>query len=255
LADPERVIIAGDWHGNFLWAASQLAAMRCVIPEEEEEVLYVLHCGDFGFWPGSSFAEDVDFLARGLGIRIWVTPGNHDDYRGKNGVPAWLATTIEDNNALIALKRGTRWSWHGHEWLSVGGATSPDRSIRIEGANWWPEEEVTYRDVIIATARGPADVLLTHDVGHSVPLRLPAWPRVWGEAELKRAQAHRLRMDAIFSAVKPQLWLHGHYHLFHESLITGGERPCRVTGLSLDGGSGNWGVLSAKSLEWEAFNT
>jgi hypothetical protein len=43
------------------------------------------------------------------------------------------------------LPRGHRWRWHGRDWLALGGAVSLDRGVRTAGVNWWPEEEITWR--------------------------------------------------------------------------------------------------------------
>lgn len=240
--DPKRVVLAGDWHGRTQWALIQLATMRIIIPEEQEPVLYVLHCGDFGFWPGADFAETVALVARELGIRIWVTPGNHEDYRGKNGVRGWERSPGVHGDALMALRRGARWQWHGRTWLSAGGATSPDRNVRVEGMNWWPEEELTNREVAQIIRDGPAQVLITHDVGSgvTVPFR-EEWPRFWPESEHIRARQHRSRVQNLADFTGPELWVHGHYHLFHDQHLEMSWGRCHVTGLDMDGGPKNWG--------------
>lgn len=245
--DPELVIVAGDWHGNWLWAVSQLAEMRHLVPGEDP--LYVLHCGDFGFWPGSSFASEAGAIARELGIIIRVTPGNHEDYGEM--LPAWEGSFISDAS-LVALPRGTRWTWHGREWLSAGGATSPDREARVEGRSWWPGEELTDKDVTEIIADGHADVLITHDVGTSVDLHLPPWPRMWPESERVRAQAHREREQRLADGVLPGWQLHGHYHQFHRTYVP--STGTHVTGLDADGKPGNWGILNVREMEWGMFS-
>jgi Calcineurin-like phosphoesterase len=256
--DPGLVIVCGDTHGNIPWMLSQMAAMRVAVPEDREPELVVIHVGDFGFWPGSDFPGLVNMVARELRMRIWVTPGNHEDYRsdGEHGVRAWTGTVIEDNNALVALHRGTRWTWHGLHWLSAGGATSPDRSIRTEGHTWWPEEELTRDEVRAAIAGGPADVLVTHDVGTAVDLSLPPWPSFWAEDERRRAERHRELVQDLADGVAARWWLHGHYHKFHQSVASLlGARDVFVTGLSNDGTPGNWGVLNVRTMTWERFST
>jgi hypothetical protein len=249
MTDPKRVIVAGDWHGNFLWATSQLAAMRHAVPDEV--TLYIIHCGDYGFWPGSTFASDTNAIARGLNIRILVTPGNHEDYAKM--LPAWEGSIISDAN-LVALPRGTRWEWHGKKWLSVGGATSPDRNARIAGVNWWPEEELTQWEATAIAEAGPADVLVTHDVGDDVPLPLEPWPRCWPESEYRRARRHRQRVQTMAGSIRPRLWMHGHFHLHNQQVLDMGWGQCQVTSLSNDGKPGNCGILDTRTLEWEGFN-
>jgi hypothetical protein len=247
MTDPEFVIAVGDLHGNSLWTFSQLPQIRRLVPDEDP--LIVLSLGDFGFWPGASFASDVSAIARELGIRVLVTPGNHEDYGTM--LPAW-EDSFSSDHSLVALPRGTRWTWHGRTWLSVGGATSPDRESRTEGVSWWPEEELTDEEVTAIVAGGPADVLLTHDVGTAVDLHLPPWPRMWPESERVRAEAHRDRVQRLTDGISPQWQVHGHYHQFHRSYVP--ATNTHVTGLNMDGKAGNWGVLNVRDMEWEEFN-
>lgn len=252
--DPHNVIIMGDTHGNWTWISTQLYAMRSAVPAAAEGTLTVLHLGDAMWWPGSEVPERVAKLAHSLNMKIWVTPGNHEDPRSF-GKHEWIcAYPVNDSRTLVALKRGTRWQWHGRTWLSVGGAVSPDREHRISGVSWWPEEEVSDDEVASVVKDGPADVLLTHDVGASVKLNLPPWPRSWGADTAMACHAHRKRLDELANGTRPQWWFHGHYHLFHQQMVQMRHGLIAVTGLSLDGSKNNWGVFDTKAMKFTHFN-
>jgi hypothetical protein len=78
-------------------------------------------------------------------------PGNHDDYRH---LPP---------HALGHF--GTR-DLGPTSFFWVRGADSPDKHTRIPGENWWPEEQLTYREGMRALDLYRAvkpRVVLTHD--------------------------------------------------------------------------------------------
>jgi hypothetical protein len=252
VSDPKRVIVAGDWHGNLKWSMIQLSAMRQAVPDED--VLFVLHAGDFGLWPGSNFADCIGNFADELNIKVMVTPGNHEDYEQIKSRRYWSADGIRSAHPVTVLDRGTRWQWHGRTWLSAGGAASPDQRFRIPGRSWWPEEELADDEVTAITADGAVDVLLTHDVGTVVPLGLQPWPQVWGEAARSKCDMHRTRMDRLAAGVQPSRWLFGHYHLFTERNVEAPWGMVKATGLDMDGATKNWGVLNVRTLEFEEFN-
>lgn len=242
----------GDVHGNYQWVASQLKMMRRSLPAEDP--LIVLSLGDWGFWPGSSFPARIAEIARDLDMRVWVTPGNHEDPAQYND-PVWQSDNpAEDTRSVIVLKRGTRWEWHGRKWLSVGGAVSPDRNHRIETISWWPEEELQPREVDAIIKDGPADALVTHDLGSAIDLRLPPWPRSWGESTERACLNHRKLMQQLADNVMPQWWYHGHYHLSRQEVESMPYGECEVTSLNMDGASRNWGVLDTRTMRIQRWN-
>lgn len=150
----KQVAVAGDWHGNTLWALKQLETMA------RHGITTCLHVGDFGlyrtpFW--RRYLDTVDAAAAAHGITIAVTDGNHEDH-------AWrleLARKHGDSPAPVRdniwlLPRGDRWTAVGRSFLSLGGAPS----INFEG--------LTPRCLLVA--RGDAQ-RQRHPLGH------PQWPR------------------------------------------------------------------------------
>jgi hypothetical protein len=252
IKDPNRIIVLGDTHGNYLWLSSQLLLMRDAVLDEDP--LIVLSVGDFGFWPGSSFTKRIAILAEKLGIQIWVTPGNHEDPAQYGSQLYASSSPTVDARHVIALIRGTRWQWHDKLWLSVGGAVSPDRNHRIEAVSWWPEEELQPREVDLIIAAGPADVLVTHDVSSLVDLKLPPWPRGWGEETERACLVHRELMQRLADGIMPRWWYHGHYHLSGQQAETLPHGRVEVTSLNMDGQFRNWGVLDTRSMEIQRWN-
>lgn len=169
LADPPggRLLLAGDWHGNAVWAgkALSLAARRGVST--------VLQLGDFGFTvDGEGVLDVLSVTAAAFDLTLLVVDGNHEEFPFLERFPVLTAGPAAGlrpvRPRLWHLPRGTRWTWRGpdglaHRWLAVGGAVSVDRQLRTEGYTWWPGEELTPAEAERIAAEGTADVVVCHD--------------------------------------------------------------------------------------------
>ncbi len=259
MTDPERVLVAGDWHSNAEWAVGVIEQLPKLLPDEPEPL--ILHAGDFGIWPGHAgerYLRDVHAALADVGARLWFVDGNHEDHgrlyrigkavRGKHRVGFHYGRDDEDTR-LFWLTRGHRWTWHDRTWLALGGATSVDRTIRTTGKNWWAGEAITERDARAAIDPGRADVMLTHDCPDNVPMPLPAAPDWW---EMGPAHEHRELLGRVVDEVRPSWLIHGHYHLTHQQTVQRDYGPLQVTGLDMDGAlRGNYRVLNVRDMTWE----
>jgi len=243
--EPRRIIVAGDWHGSTEWAVSVIKSAKRLLRDEPLPPL-ILHCGDFGIWPGAggkAYVREVQTACAELGVRIWFIDGNHEDFtqleKFRGGDPRWLP-------------RGTRWNWHGRTWLALGGGVSLDRAIRTEGRDWWPEEEITEGQATEAIAGGPAHVLVSHDAPSGVTYSFPPPPSFWDPRDLARNDRHRERLQGVADQVRPGWLVHGHLHFAAQRVAQFGYGPCEVTALDRDEGRGaNWAVLDVKHMRWE----
>jgi hypothetical protein len=249
--DPRKIIVAGDWHGDREWALK-------VIREAKELPGYgpriVLHLGDFGIWRGAAGERYLRELSRALDqadARLWFVDGNHEDFSMFPGFPLTPDGSGWVTDQIFHLPRGHRWTWHGRTWLAIGGGVSVDKSIRREGRDWWPEEEITdeqERDVI---AGGHADVLVSHDCPAGVVHSFPPPPPFWDLRDLAHSDAHRERLQRIVDAVQPSWCLHGHLHVSYQRMRDFGYGPVEVTGLDRERTAGNFAVLDVESMTWE----
>lgn len=250
-----RVGLAGDWHG------SGNAARHVLHGFAREGIDTVFHVGDFGVgWPGlgKRYAEAVDWLCDQLGIVLYVTPGNHENWDYVDALPyengqGWIG------HRIAVLKKHTRFELDGRQFLSLGGAPSIDFDRRYQGVSWWPNEALRGGDVMRAERDaenlGPVDVMLAHDApsgGTDEVQRIVDHPnpRMWSEAGLQYAAEGRALMTACFRAAQPKFFAHGHYHVKGEKKVD----QTQFVSLAADGEPGNGAILDIPSLSWEWLN-
>jgi hypothetical protein len=240
--------VAGDWHGNTRWALHALSELH------DAGIGEVWHLGDFGLWPGGAgFLDAVEGACARLGMTIIVTPGNHEDYSQlseKRGV----TTRVRDRIAF--LPRGHRFTVNGWRVLSFGGAPSVDFEYRVEGASWWRAELPAEDEVDAAIADGPCDILLLHD-SPNAPYATDAVSSILrsgsglSDRALAYARVGRERVTRLHAAVRPNMTLHGHYHVAGSAQHGDGSW---TVSLAADGEDGNLGLLRLPAKQADAWD-
>jgi hypothetical protein len=250
--EPGRIGVAGDWHGNTVWAVRAVREMAALLPADAPRVIVQL--GDFGIWPGlggREFLARLDAALAGAGAELWFADGNHEDFTRLARLRPGPDGRARVTGRIFRLPRGHRWRWHGRTWLALGGAVSLDRVIRTEGRDWWPGEEITAGQEAAVIAGGPAEVMVTHDCPAGVTHAFPPPPSWWDLADLARSDAHRERLRRVVTAVRPAHLMHGHLHTGYQRTCDFGYGPVQVTGLDRDDADrGNWAILDARTMTW-----
>ena len=252
IGEPERIAVAGDWHGNTAWATRVIRRISGLLPQDQPRL--IVHLGDFGIWPG---ADGLEYLARldavlaATGTHLMFVDGNHEDHTRLASLRRSPDGTARVTNNIWHLPRGYRWWWHGRQWLALGGAVSLDRAARIPGRNWWPEEEITHRQAEAVVQAGPADVMVTHECPAGVEHEFDPPPSWWAPEDLRRNEAHRELMRQIAVRVRPGWLMHGHLHRAYQRTVDIGAGPMEITGLDCDGSDrGNWAILDVVGMRW-----
>lgn len=252
---PERIGVAGDWHGNTAWATRAVRRICALLPPGGPRV--IVHLGDFGIWPGREGREYLSRLDAVLAAghaELWFVDGNHEDFAQLARLRPGPDGREQVTDLIWHLPRGHRWRWRGRDWLALGGAVSLDRAGRTAGANWWPQEEITRPQAESVIARGPADVMVTHECPAGIEHAFPPPPTWWSPADLRRSDAHRGLLRDVVLAVRPRWLMHGHLHLAYQRRVDLGGGPIEVTGLDCDGAeSGNWAILDVAAMRWLRF--
>lgn len=252
LALPSRVAVAGDWHGSRVWVQSVLASIR----RADAEVRDVLHVGDFGLWPADTNLDAVDYWAERTGLRLWVTPGNHDDW-DQLEAPFGRGDVARVSEWVTFLPRGFRFTVGDRTAVSFGGAASHDRAWRRTQRSkhpiWWPQEIATDAEVAAAVGGGSADLLVTHDVPTTVlPAVAAVLDRRNGEDAPEDAayvHASARQIDAVRAAVRPLLHVHGHTHVHEIGDVDTDHGPVRTLALTNERRHGNIAFLDADTLD------
>ncbi len=225
-----KILIAGDFHGNHKWAK------RVIDLAYEKNISKIMQVGDFGIWPGKEGDEYLYILDRYLtkhNIRLYFLPGNHEDWNQldlwqKEG-PKTLEGFTSILNNIYYTGKINNWIWENKKFAVVGGATSIDRKWRKLNESWWPQEALTNKEVIQARDIGKSDYLFTHDTSLQHPFEFLSYNI---ESEI-----HRGYMSEIGSAIRSDLWFHGHYHEYDEYKFSYGLGYSKVYSLDCDGTS------------------
>lgn len=217
IGNTSQAAVAGDWHGDTGWA------LHCLDAADKAGITTIFHLGDFGIWPGqdgAKFIQKVQNRASRNGQRLFVTPGNHEDYSRID------ATEVDKDgwqwyrDNVILIPRGHRWEFGGRSFVSLGGANSIDFEGRTENIDWWAGERITYGDEIRTREGGHADIMLAHEAPTGCqPLDTHRSPGYWGEEELAYAEQSSASMRSVVDVVKPKLFFHGHYHNYSDKMF------------------------------------
>lgn len=252
LAQPrgDRVLLAGDWHGNTRFAAGVLHAAA------RQGISTVVQLGDFGFYAGTGegYLDLLSAIAVELDLTLLAVDGNHEQFPFLERFPVETEGPAAGlrlvRPRLWHLPRGMRWTWRTtgglpRTWLAVGGAVSVDKQLRTEGHSWWPEEELTVTEAGRIAQAGTADVVVCHDRPAAAALilgDLPGewWdraPRTWAREDLARSDEHSARLQGVIDAVQPQHVWHGHLHQRTEAVVDPAvwDGVCVIHGLAADG--------------------
>ena len=185
----------GDVHGK-LWEYEEIV-MNSECP--------TIQVGDFGIGLGFNavdLAED------------WLKRGNHRFIRGNHDNP------FEAEKSTQWIPDGTIEIIDNKKFMFVGGALSIDKDMRIEGFDWWKEEELNFsqaHDIFDSYVEAKPQVMVTHEG----PLQVTK--------NLQRHQESSITkqlLTAMFDAHKPELWVFGHYHQSYNGYVEKTQFVC-----------------------------
>ena len=243
-----RIVVSGDWHGASAWGSAVIQSAA------REGIKTIYHVGDFGFM-GRSGIWAVNEMAKACeehDVRIEVTPGNHEDWAKLDELFATdpgNPVPITENGRIRMLPRGYRWEHAGTSFMSLGGAPSIDRDMRVPYVEWWPTEAITYGDATRAVEGGPVDIMITHDAPTYFPGRVydiihkdaASSMAFWGVDVMEYClEGHKL-LNAVYEAIFPRLLFHGHYHVWDHWKAT--DMDCQIVALEMEGKKRNSVIL------------
>lgn len=190
-------VFIGDVHGKF-------GAYKTIIKQYPNSI----QVGDMGVgfrrWPHGEYDINPPY-DKMVEMNARFIPGNHDN--------------------PFVCKKHTQCIQYGiieGDMMFCGGAWSIDWQWRIEGYNWWPEEELThsefYKIMDIYELNKPR-IMVTHDCPETV---------------LHLIHSHHLCFttrtgqcfDAMFKMHQPEIWVFGHHHISFDQVVEGTRFIC-----------------------------
>ncbi len=197
---PVPVRLLGDTHGNM--TPIRLGARLG---------LRMIHLGDLGFrasWLKASRIPNLHVIA-----------GNHDDIVAARETPIYLGDFGNLGEHLDGVE--------GVFFLR--GAQSIDRDLRVEGRDWWAEEELSDEELegaIALYSRMRPRVVLSHEspsvVGHML-LGADLIPSRTATALWRMLQLH-----------EPERWYFGHHHVSWQRQVGNTSFRCLAIDEALD---------------------
>lgn len=232
----ERIGLLGDTHSNFGFIHQALDAFAA------EDIGTIIQVGDLGIWPGKKYQANWDAVHEHLGKNgqlVLVAPGNHEDYDQIEKLPVRPNGWQRFRGRIWLAPRGLRTHINGVSFLFLGGAPSVDRMWRLQTKNmktWWPQEDITEEEIETVIAGGHAQVMIAHDAPlgiEHISRHISGNPNGFQRVDLDYAYEGRRKMDRAFMKVKPEVFVHGHYHFaYHETV---GPWETHMMGMSWDG--------------------
>ncbi|KRF04352.1 hypothetical protein ASH00_14710 [Arthrobacter sp. Soil782] len=201
------ISIFGDWHSHVGWALGSIDAAF------KAGSRTLIHVGDFGLdFPGKNrgrYEKKLNMVLVEREMMLIVSPGNHDNHDTISKLEVQDDGLAHFRSNIKVLPRGDRTIVEGLTIGGLGGAYSVDQKYRTEGKDYWSAEEPTQQEADRLVAGGRVDILTTHDVPASVPmksdLKLPA-------DVIARAEKTRILLDEVVRALRPPQVFAGHWH-------------------------------------------
>lgn len=216
----QDIIVVGDVHGDF-------GTLNSFISKKRPKI--ILQCGDFGFFPHLNlFRLDTMGNQRRLekkdpkvgNAKLYWAPGNHEDY--------WELQNITSNEIwknVFYMKRGSILTLPDkRNVLFMGGADSRDKNTRTLGIDWFPEENITQKDVMSIPDNVKIDIVISHTCPNEFDIGV------------YDKDFNREALSYILNTYKPSLWYCGHWHKYK----TGFTNDCRWTVLNHSWSCDRW---------------
>lgn len=220
LLTSERIGLVGDIDGDVDMLSICLDRLRVRGCEA------VVQLGDLGLvWPDEDMDATLGELDERLareGQVLYLVDGNHDDHARLNAMPVADDGVRWVRPRFGHLPRGWRGTHStGLEFGALGGASSIDRADRVEGVDWWPDENVTEAQVD-SLGLEPLDVLFGHDVPRGVRVVTSLlddgiWQ--WTKEDLEYAAYSRGWFQLAVMRTQPRFTFGAHYGIYAEQDI------------------------------------
>lgn len=246
--------VAGDWHGDLEWALYALDIFS------KNKISTIIHLGDFGILSAASGARYLKEVSKKLARNqqvLYIVLGNHENYAQVANIPFDSDGTQHITNNIFILPRNFRWIWNERSFVALGGANSINYESLVPQISWWPEEAITLGDIYNVANSGKADIMFAHEAPSGVVPNLSS--EGWSYKALYYAEQSSTLMRQALDSVKPQLFMHGHYHTYYDKQIIFNDGlqdySTRIVGLDMNGRLNNLAILDIITLKLKILAT
>lgn len=231
-----KILFAGDTHGD-LTRACQVVDSAAKVDAD-----VIIQAGDFGIWThterGVTFLNELQRYLDKHGQVLYFVDGNHEnfDHLAEYDLSPSGLRPIRDN--IIHMPRGKVVVWSGTKIMAFGGANSIDGPngavwwpqargrtmmkmfdgdipMEVDLGNWWWQEEITQQQVDEVEEQ-KVDILVSHDCPTGI--RIPGITKTYPQGTHQR---NLLRQ--VVDKTRPELLVHGHYHVRHSGMLDNGH--------------------------------
>lgn len=204
-----RIFITGDTHGTIDFAKLTIKHFPFQKELDKSDVLII--CGDAGLcWTGDKDDKWLQQWYEDKNFTTLVIDGNHENHVLISELPViekFGGKVHQISNSVFYAIRGEIYKINEKKILTCGGADSRDKEWRTEGKSWWPQEQITSKDISHAIYNLEqndfyVDYIISHTGGSEVCRQLGFAPTVSDEW-----------LDKILEAARYSKHYLGHYHL------------------------------------------
>lgn len=157
---------------------------------------------------------DYDFLDQLDAVKHRAIGGNHDNYELKEDKFHKQPPHFLGNYGVFASEVGN--------FFYVRGGRSIDRYRRIEGYDWWPDEELKYSvasEALEEYLKIKPDLMLSHECPAEIV------DMIHFDNSIRPSMTSNL-LQRMFEFHKPKLWLFGHHHRSFDEVVDGTRFIC-----------------------------
>jgi len=177
-------IFLGDVHAN----TEALDTICKLFPTDS-----IIQLGDLGvgFTASIPYHDNLRFIR-----------GNHDDPKACQARKDYIGDWAVDKDTLF-----------------ISGAYSIDKLQRIQGYDWWPDEELSLRemDKVLEFIKEHGDTITTV-VSHELPQKfIHEHFRLWNRTRTGEF------LDEVWGLVVPERWYGAHHHISYHMIDSGTE--------------------------------
>lgn len=197
-----KQIFIGDVHGKF-------GRYKTLIKQYQNTI----QLGDMGvgFY---KYTMNQDIKADANPPHYKMIEGGHRFIRGNHDNPS-------------VCRQQSQYISDGHTengMMFIGSASSVDIDKRTKHMDWWPDEELSQKELDILTEQYldyKPIVMATHDCPESIAKTMRRY-----EQKITGSNRIRLAFQNMFEHYQPKIWIFGHWHQSYDRLSHGTRFIC-----------------------------